>query len=60
MADGGTTNQEVAWRLFNAIANAEKKNLQGTGVNTNREWIIKTYELCRMAASGAAHRVVYP
>ena len=52
MSDGGTTTQEIAWRLFNAIAAAEKKNLHGVSVNTDRAWIIKTFEQCRMAASG--------
>jgi len=34
------------------IARAEKVQLEGININSDREWIIKTYIMCRTAVAG--------
>lgn len=58
MADAPTVNlgensaEYVAYRLMRDIAKAEKVKLEGVETNSNREWIIKTYVMCRQATAG--------
>lgn len=58
MADAPTINlgensaEYVAYKLMRHIANAEGVKLEGSGINSNREWIIKTYTMCRLAVTG--------
>lgn len=46
---GENSPEQVAYKLMNAIANAEKVHLTGVNINSNREWILKTYMQCLMA-----------
>lgn len=46
---GENSPEQVAYKLMHNIANAEKVNLQGSAVNSSREWILKTYMQCLMA-----------
>lgn len=39
----------IAFRLMRDIASAEKVVLHGTGTNSSREWILKTYMQCLCA-----------
>jgi len=41
--------EHVAYRLMTIIAHSEKVNLVGVNINSNREWILKTYMQCLMA-----------
>jgi len=49
---GDNSAEHVAYKLMRHIANAEGVKLEGMGINSNREWIIKTYIMCRTAVSG--------
>ena len=57
MADGAVVHigenspEQVAYRLMRDIAIAEKINLVGNGVNSSRDWIIRTYAQCRQVVS---------
>jgi hypothetical protein len=43
---GENSPEQVAYKLFNHIANAEKKVLVGPNPSANREWILRTYAQC--------------
>ena len=47
---GENSPQQVAYKLMKDIASAEKVMLQGINVNSNRDWILKTYCQCLRAA----------
>lgn len=49
---GENSPEQIAYKLMHDIARAEKINLVGSNVNSNREWIIKTFIMCRQAAGG--------
>ena len=49
---GENSPEQVAYKLMRDIARAEKVSLEGTNITSNREWIIKTYIMCRQAAAG--------
>jgi hypothetical protein len=46
---GENSPEQVAYKLMGIIAQAEKVNLTGVSVNSNRQWILKTYMQCLVA-----------
>lgn len=46
---GENSPEQVAYKLMRLIASAEKINMEGLGINSNRQWIIRTYCQCLMA-----------
>lgn len=49
---GENSPEQVAYKLLQLVANAEKKQLQSTmggSVNTDRKWILDTYVECLLA-----------
>jgi hypothetical protein len=52
---GENSPEQVAYKLMQHIAYAEKVKLEGAGANATREWIIKTYMMCRVAVDGVAN-----
>ena len=58
MADNATVHigenspEQVAYKLMHDIALAEKMGLGTLQNKAMREWIIKTYTMCRQAVSG--------
>ena len=46
---GENSPEHVAYKLMRDIAHAEKVVLAGAGINSNREWILRTYMQCLMA-----------
>ncbi|NCN86149.1 MAG: hypothetical protein GW822_12735 [Sphingomonadales bacterium] len=49
---GENSPEQVAYKLMKHIARAEKVQLEGININSDREWIIKTYIMCRTAVAG--------
>lgn len=49
---GENSAEHVAFKLMNLVATAENKTLHGPDHNASREWIIKTYIMCRTAVAG--------
>ncbi|HXS50846.1 MAG TPA: hypothetical protein VN713_12085 [Sphingomicrobium sp.] len=43
---GENSPEQVAYKLLNNIAQAEKKTLVGADANVTREWILRTYAQC--------------
>jgi hypothetical protein len=46
---GENSPEQVAYKLMRDIAIAEKIYLSGTSLNSNRDWIIRTYCQCLQA-----------
>lgn len=43
---GENSPEQVAYKLMRDIARAEKKNLEGVSINSDRQWILSTYREC--------------
>ncbi|WP_397605830.1 hypothetical protein [Sphingorhabdus sp.] len=52
---GENSAEQVAYKLMRDIAKAEGVKLDGVEANSNRQWIIKTYIMCRQAVAGHAN-----
>lgn len=43
---GENSPEQVAYKLMRDIARSQSVHLEGTSINSNRDWIIKTYCAC--------------
>lgn len=49
---GENSPEQVAYKLFQLVANVEKKKIVGPDTNADREWILKTYSDCFRVVQG--------
>ena len=50
---GENSPEQVAYKLMHDIARSEKITMAGMGINSNREWIIRTYCQCLLAVKAS-------